>query len=167
MKFYRDFYWPQLVCKAGEKKTVPVRRLILAMSSNTAYLDTNRTNPFQLNGINVYGNGLPIAGTPVSTVVNKRIYYNTLEALAFVLTKVMESVGQIITICFNMAFDLTSIQEASNCFTHPEWNKCTISVELNLKALLGKNVELFFMGERATKVYVRSDRKIATNTPMN
>ena len=46
----------------------PVRRMILAMSSNTAYLGTNRTNPFdyqkfQLNEIIVYRNGLPIAGT--------------------------------------------------------------------------------------------------------
>ena len=44
----------------------PVRRMILAMSSNTAYLGTNRTNPFhyqkfQLNEIIVYRNGLPIA----------------------------------------------------------------------------------------------------------
>ena len=46
----------------------PVRRIILVMSSNTAYLGTNRTNPFhyqkfQLNDIIVYRNGLPIAGT--------------------------------------------------------------------------------------------------------
>ena len=81
----------------------PVRRMILAMSSNTAYLGTNRTNPFhyqkfQLNEIIVYRNGLPIAGTPMSTTDNKRIYYNTLKALDFVLTIVMESVWLIITI---------------------------------------------------------------------
>ena len=56
----------------------PVRRIVLAMSSNTAYLGTNRTNPFhyqnfQLNEIIVYRNGLPIAGTPVSTTDNKKI----------------------------------------------------------------------------------------------
>ena len=48
----------------------PVRRMIVAMSINE--LDTIRTNPFHyqkfgLNEINVYRNGLPIAGTPIST----------------------------------------------------------------------------------------------------
>ena len=83
----------QLVCKAGDKKTSfaqePVRRMTLALSSNTAYLGTNWTNLFhhqklQLNEIIVYRNGLPIAGTPLSMTDNKKIYYNTLEALDFV-----------------------------------------------------------------------------------
>ena len=67
----------------------PVRRMILAMSSNTAYLGTNRKNPFhnqkiQLNEIIDYRNGLPLAGTPLSMTDTKRINYNTLEALDFV-----------------------------------------------------------------------------------
>ena len=67
----------------------PVRRTIVAMSTNEAYLGTNRSNPFhyqkfRLNEIIVYVNGLPIAGTPVSTTDNKRAYYNRLEALDFV-----------------------------------------------------------------------------------
>ena len=46
-------------------------------------LCTNRTNPFHypkfgLTEILVYRNGLPIAGTLISTSDNKRIYYNTL-----------------------------------------------------------------------------------------
>ena len=79
----------------------PVRRMIVAMSINEAYLGTNRTNPFQyqkfgLNEIIVYRNGLPIAGTPISTSDNKRTYYyNTLEALDFVL---VESVSLIMII---------------------------------------------------------------------
>ena len=68
----------------------PVRRM---MSINEAYLGTNGTNPFhyqkfRLNGIIVYRNGLPLAGTPISTSNNKRIYYKTLEALDFVLESV-------------------------------------------------------------------------------
>ena len=50
--------------------------MIVAMSINEAYLGTNRTNPFHyqkfgLNEILVYRNGLPIAGTPISTSDNK------------------------------------------------------------------------------------------------
>ena len=81
------------------------RRTILAMSSNTAYLGTNRTNTFhyqkfQRNEIIVYRKRLAIVGTPVSTADNKRRYYNALEALDFFsfLTIVMESVWLFITI---------------------------------------------------------------------
>ena len=68
----------------------PVRRMIVAMSINEAYLGTNRTNPFHyqkfgLNEIIVYRNGLPVAGSPILTSDNKRIYYKSLEALDFVL----------------------------------------------------------------------------------
>ena len=112
----------------------------------------------------MYRNGLPIAGTPISTSDNKRIYYNTLEALDFVLNN-----GHGISLLkydnhYNMAFDLTSTQEASHAFIHPELSNCTISVELKFDAGLGNNVELLFMGERASTVYVRSDRKVAKNT---
>ena len=65
-----------------------------------------------------------------------------------------------------MAFDLTSSQEASHDFIHPELTNCTISVELKFDAGLGNNVELLFMGERASTVHVRSDRKITKNTLM-
>ena len=150
----------------------PVRRMILAMSSNTVYLGTNRTNPFhyqkfQLSEIIVYRNGLPIAGTPVSTTDNKRLYYNTLEALDFLKKN---SHGISLANYHNhyiMAFDLTSTQEASNDFIHPELTNCTISVDLKFDAPLGENVELLFMGERASTVYMRSDRKIAKNNLMN
>ena len=60
-----------------------------------------------------------------------------------------------------MAFDLTSTQEASRDLIHPE-----LTV-LKFIAPLGENVELFFMVERASTVYVRSDRKIAKNTLRN
>ena len=65
-----------------------------------------------------------------------------------------------------MAFDLTSTQEASHDFIHPELTNCTIPVELKFDAPLAGNIELLFMGERASTVYVRSDRKIAKKTLM-
>ena len=134
-------------------------------------MGTNRTKPFhyqkfQLNEIIVYQNGLPIAGTPVSTTDNKRIYYNTLEILDFVFGN---SHGISLANYRNHyinAFDLTSTQEASHDFIHLELTNCTISVELKFEAPLGENVELLFNGERASTVYVRSDRKIANNTLM-
>ena len=65
-----------------------------------------------------------------------------------------------------MAYELTSTQKASHDFIHPELTNCTISVELKFIAALGDYVELLIMGERASTVYARSDRKIAKNTLM-
>ena len=58
-----------------------------------------------------------------------------------------------------MAFDLTSIQEASHDFIHPELTNCIISVYAKIVAPLGENLELLFMGELSSAVYVYSDRK--------
>ena len=59
-----------------------------------------------------------------------------------------------------IAFDLTSSQDASHDFVHPDLTNCTISVELKFDAGLTNNVELLFMGERSSTVYVRLDRKL-------
>ena len=66
-----------------------------------------------------------------------------------------------------MAIDLTSSHEALHDFIHPELTNCTISVELKFDAPLGENVEVHFTGERASRVYLRSDRKIAKNNVLN
>ena len=103
----------------------------------------------------------------MSTTDNKRIHYNTLEALDFDFNN---SHGISLAKYHNhyiMAYDLTSTQKASHDFIHPKLTNCTISVELKFYAPLGENVELLVMGERASTVYVRSDRKIAKNTLMN
>ena len=50
-----------------------------------------------------------------------------------------------------MAFDLTSTQEAPHDFIHPELTNCTILVKLKFDAGLANNVELLFMGERASE----------------
>ena len=90
----------------------PLRRMVIAMATNQAYLRTNRTNPFHyqkfnLSQIVVYRNGQPITGTPVSTTFNHRIYFKILEALDF-----LEKVGHGITLDnypnhFILAFDST------------------------------------------------------------
>ena len=103
----------------------------------------------------------------MSTTDNKTIYYKMLEALDIVFNN---SRGISLANYHNhytMAFDLTSTQEAAHDFLHPELTNCTITVELRFDAPLKENVEWFFMEERASTVYVRSDRKIAKSTLMN
>ena len=107
----------------------PVRRIKIAMATNQAYVRTNRTNLFHYQNINlshivVYRNGQPIVATPFSTTFNHRNYFNTLETLDF-----LNKGGHGITLenCpnhFILAFELTSRQEASHDFLHPELTNC-------------------------------------------
>ena len=103
----------------------------------------------------------------MSTTENKRVYYNTLEALDFVFNNSYEINLANYNNHYFMALDLTFTQEASHDFIHPELINCTISVERKFDAPLGENVELLFMGERASTIYVRSDRKTSKNTLKN
>ena len=147
----------------------PVRRLVLAMTTNAQYLGTNVTNPFHyqkfdLSQIVIYRNGQPIVGTPMSTTIDKRVYFNTLEALDF-----LDKGGHGISLGeypdhYIMAFDLTSTQEASHEFIHPELTNCSISVELTFATDLTNNVEILFLGEKSSAFYVNSDRKVTKNT---
>ena len=143
--------------------------MIIAMATNQAYLKTNRTNPFHyqkfnLSQIVVYRNGQPIVGTPVSTTFNHRVYFNTLEALDF-----LDKSGHGITLDnypnhFILASDLTSTQEASHDFIHPELTNCSISVQLTFDGALAANVEILFLGERSSTFYVNSERKVTKNS---
>ena len=63
-----------------------------------------------------------------------------------------------------MALDLMSTQEASDNFIQSELTNCTFLVEPKLDAGLGNYVAFIIMGERASTIYVRSDRKITTNS---
>ena len=46
---------------------------------------------------------------------------------------------------FIMVFDLTSTQQLSHDFTHPEITNCSVSIELKISAALANNVELFII----------------------
>ena len=136
----------------------PVRRMIIAMSTNQSYLGTNRTNPlpyqkFNLNEIVICRNELRVVGTPLSTTSDQRVYFNTLEALDF-----LDKSGHCIPLAdypnhFILAFDLTSAQEASHDFIDPELTNCSISVELTFGTPLGDNVEILFLGDLVNKCF--------------
>ena len=65
----------------------PFRRFILAMSTNAGFVAPKQRifhyQKFGLRSITVYGNGHPIAGTPLETDTDKKMYLNTMGALAF------------------------------------------------------------------------------------
>ena len=51
-----------------------------------------------------------------------------------------------------MVFDLTSTQEATHNFIHPELTNSSFSVDLKFDAVLAHNVEIFFLGEKASTI---------------
>ena len=66
----------------------PIRRFILTMSTNAGFVGAETTNPFHYQtfvwrSITVYQNGHPSAGTPFETDTDKKMYLNSMGALAF------------------------------------------------------------------------------------
>ena len=63
-----------------------------------------------------------------------------------------------------MVFDLTSTQEATHDFIHPESTNSSLSVELKFGAALANNIAMLFLGEKRSKVYIDSSRKVSKNS---
>ena len=145
----------------------PIRRFALAMTTNSSFLGAKRENPFHfrkfdLDSITVLRNGYPIAGTPLQTDNDKKQYLNSLEALAF------RSHGHGIPIDdfpdhYVLVFDLTRTQQASHDYLYPELTNGSISIDLRFSKDIPDSLELFFLGERSSTIYINSARKIRKN----
>ena len=140
--------------------TEPIRRLTMCMVANDKFRGSKDINPFlyhkyKIKRIEIIrGNGLPIAGTPMDTESNVRIYHNTLTALGF------KNGGNKISLQdfdnkFIASFDLTSSQEASKNLTlFPELKGAPITLKLFFSEALPEAVELFIIGERFSQVFI-------------
>ena len=141
------------------------------MATNEAFLGAKRVNPFHfqkfnLNSITVYRNGYPVAGTPLQTENDKKLYLNSLEALAFG----QHGHGVPYNDYANhyiLVFDLTSTQQASHDYLYPELTNGSISISLRFSAQLTNSVEVFLLGERSSTIYIDSSRKVSKNIFLN
>ena len=137
------------------------------MCRSGAFIGTNTLNSFSyrkfdLNEIIIHRNGFATAGTPMSTTDNKRQYYNSVAALAYVenghrisLTDFPEH--------YIMVFDPTVTQEATHGFIHPELANSSLSVELIFGEAFPNNIEILFLGEKCSTVYIDSARNVSKN----
>ena len=85
---------------------------------------------------------MPNADSPISTNDDKRLYFNTISDLAYI----DNGHGKKLTDYpnhFIMVFYLTSTQQASHNFIHPELTNCSISIELKFSAALPNNIEIY------------------------
>ena len=111
------------------------------------------------------GNGLPIAGTPLDTTNNSRLYYNVITALGF------ERSGNGITLDeyednhFFLVFDLTATREASKSLTlFPELTGAGLTLKLTFAAALPEAVEIVLFGERYSQFTIDASRNILKNS---
>ena len=145
----------------------PIRRFILAMSTNAGFVGAKTTNPFHyqkfgLRSITVYRNGHPIAGTPLETDTDKKMYLNSMGALAF------HEHGHGISFeeyanHYLLVFDLTSTHQASHDYLHPELTSASISISLRFDTALAQITEVLLLGECASTVYINNSRKVSKN----
>ena len=142
-----------------------IRSLAICLNTNEAFLRNNRQNPFifrkfDLEQIYIYRNGLPAADSPISTSDDKRLYFNTITDLAYIDNG--HGIGLTdYTNHFIMVFDLTSTQQASHNFFHPELTNSSISIELKFSAALPNNIEIFNIGKTASTIFVDSARRVS------
>ena len=90
----------------------PIRRLVICLSKNEAFLGSKPLNPlhfckFNLEHICNYRNGLLLADSPINKTDEKRLYFNTMSDLDYIdnghANKLSEYPSH-----FIMVFDLTS-----------------------------------------------------------
>ena len=60
-----------------------------------------------------------------------------------------------------MFFDLTTTQQASHDFTHPNLTNCSISIEHKFSAAFPKTIETFVIGEKASTICIDSARRLS------
>ena len=135
------------------------------MCAGDAFNGTNTVNPFNyrkfgLREITVFRNGFATAGSPMSTIYIKHLYYNSMSALVYVENGHGIPLNEFSN-HFIMVFNLTITLEATHNFIHPELTNSSISVKLKLDTALTNNVEVFFLGEKSSTVYIDSARDVS------
>ena len=62
-----------------------------------------------------------------------------------------------------MVFHLSSTQQASHDFIHPERTNYSTSTELKFSVALPNDIEIFIIGEKASSIFVDSERRVSKN----
>ena len=89
----------------------------------------------------------------MSTNDNKRAYFNSLGSLAYIDNGHGIPLNQFEN-HFVLVFDLTSTQEASHDFLHPELTNTSISTELKFSAAPPNNIAILLFGGKSSTIYI-------------
>ena len=134
----------------------PVRRIAIAMNTNSAFTGSCTENPFwyqqfDLREIRILIGSQPIVDFDVAD--NCRPYVTTMKAMTF-----QDDIPSIPIDNFKdhyvLVFDLTSMQDATENCHYPELLGEPLRLELNFTFLLKHVTELIVLGERKSSVAV-------------
>ena len=127
----------------------PVRRIAIAMNTNSAFTGSYTENPFwyqrfDLRQIRILRGGQPIVDFDAAD--DCRLYVTTMKAMNF-----QDDIPSIPIINFKdhyvLLFDLTSKQDATENCHHPELVGEPLKLELNFTFPLEHVIELIVLGE--------------------
>ena len=134
----------------------PVRRITIAMNTNSAFTGSYTENPFwyqqfDLRQIRILRGGQPIVDFDAAD--NCRLYVTTMKAMNF-----QDDIPSIPSDNFKdqyvLVFDLTSMQGATENCHYPELVEEPLRLELNFTFPLEHVTELIVLGERMSSVAV-------------
>ena len=143
----------------------PVRRIAIAMNTNSAFTGSYTENPFwyqqiELKQIRILRGGQPIVDFDASD--NCRLYVTTMKAMNF-----QDDIPSIPIDNFKdhyvLVFDFTSMQDATEKCQNPELVGDPLRLELNFSYLLEHVTELILLGERMSLVAVDKFGVVARN----
>ena len=134
----------------------PVRRIAIAMNTNSAFTGSYTENPFwyqqfDLRQIRILRGGQPTVD--FDTADNCRLYVTTMKAMNF-----QDDIPSIpidnLKDHYVLVFDLTSMQDATENCHYRELFGEPLGLELNFTFLLEHVTELIVLGERISSVAV-------------
>ena len=143
----------------------PIRRIAIAMNTNSVFAGSFTEDPFwyqqfDLRQIRILRGGQPIVD--FDTADNCRPYLTTMKAMNF-----QDDIPSIPIDDFKdhyvLAFDLTSMQDATENCHHPELVGEPLRLELNFTNPLENVTELIVLGERMSSVAVEKFGVVGKN----
>ena len=143
----------------------PVRRIAIAMNTNSAFTGSYTENPFwyqqsDLRQIRILRGGQPIVDFGAAD--NCRLYVTTMKAINF-----QDDIPSVPIDNFKdlyvLVFDLTSMQDATENCHYPELFGEPLRLELNFNFPLEHVTELIVLGERMSSVAVEKFGVVGKN----
>ena len=138
------------------------------MTTNAGFLGAKSTNAFRyqkfgLSSITVYLNGYPIAGTHLIKDTDKKIPFAFVGNSRLDIMVMVFLIPIIEIIHYLIVFDLTSNQQRSHDYIHPELTNAANGISLLLSTALENG---FFFREKKLQTYIDSNRKVSKNLSM-
>ena len=134
----------------------PIRRVAIAMNTNPAFTGSFTENPFWYQQFDFRQNRILRGGQPIvdfDTADNCSLYVTTMKAMNF-----QDDIPSIPIDDFKdhyeLVFDLTSMQDATENCRYPELVGEPLRLELNFTHPLENVTELIVLGERMSSVAV-------------